>query len=156
MQEQLLDAWRTHHRIHRAVLAGISDEGLACSLSTRGGRSVARQLAHLHNVRIMQLEKRAKHLAPGLVKFASKDEPDREHLLAALDASAERVEQWLRLAAEGDPRVKTMRASVITTLGYLISHESHHRGSVLLTLKQCGHALPREVRDELWGGWSRR
>lgn len=150
MLEQLLETWRINQRVHRFILEGISDEGLTCTLSTRGGRSVVRQFCHVHNVRLMQLEKRAKHLAPGLVKFASKEEPTRARLLDALDESAVRVEEWLRLAAESDPRVRTLRPGVVATLGYLIAHESHHRGSVLLTLKQCGHAVPRELRDGMW------
>jgi uncharacterized damage-inducible protein DinB len=35
-------------------------------------------------------------------------------------------------------------------LGYFISHESHHRGSILLTLKQCGEKIPDAVK---WGLW---
>lgn len=32
----------------------------------------------------------------------------------------------------------------------LIAHESHHRGSILLTLKQTGHKLTDELK---WGLW---
>ena len=35
-------------------------------------------------------------------------------------------------------------------LGYFIAHESHHRGSILLTLKQCGEKIPDAVK---WGLW---
>ena len=37
-----------------------------------------------------------------------------------------------------------------TTLAYFVAHESHHRGSILLTLKQSGHAVARDVAYGIW------
>jgi hypothetical protein len=35
-------------------------------------------------------------------------------------------------------------------LGYLIAHEGHHRGSILLTLKQTGHKVSTEIQFGIW------
>lgn len=148
MIDQLIDAWLTNNRINVFLLDHISDEGMQCTLSAHGGRNVSRQFAHLHNVRVMQIEARAKDLAKGLKTFATKDEPGQAALKDHLNASADRVAQFLRQCAEG--KRKAIKKGVVAMLGYFIAHESHHRGSILLTLKQCGHPVDQDARFAIW------
>lgn len=41
------------------------------------------------------------------------------------------------------------------SVAYFIAHESHHRGSIMLTLKQCGHKLDKSTSYGIWD-WDRR
>jgi uncharacterized damage-inducible protein DinB len=152
---QMLEAWRTNHRLHLFLIDRIPDEGMRCTLSTRGGRNVVRQFAHLHNVRIWHLEKRAKALAEGLETFDTYDEPGKEELKARLTASAERLETFFEQSAAGAPGVRTFKKGALVHLAYFIAHESHHRGNILLTLKQCGHNLDNATKYAIWD-WDRR
>jgi uncharacterized damage-inducible protein DinB len=148
--EQVVSAWRVNDRINFRLIENISDAGMRCTLSRRGGRNVVRQFAHLQYVRIYQLKSRAKQLAGGARVFDSKEEPNRVDLVKALQDSSQRIESWLRLAHEGAQGIRTFKGGIVPTVGYLIAHESHHRGSILLTLKQCGHPVERRVRDSIW------
>jgi len=47
MLEQLVESWQINHRVTLKLLDALSDEALKATLSTRGGRDVARQLAHV-------------------------------------------------------------------------------------------------------------
>ena len=158
--QELVAAWRTHNEIHLYLLDHISDEGMACTLSKRGGREVARQFAHLHDVRVYALENRAKDLAEGLTRFQGKNAPKRvptkAELKKALVASGRAVETFLIDVLAGVPKRRGFRRGIFTTLGYFIAHESHHRGSILLTLKECGHKLDRKTANAIWGAWDRR
>lgn len=158
MNSELLTAWESNNRINLFLLDHISEEGLRCTLSSRGGRDVARQFAHIHDVRLYHLEKRAPPLAEGLEKFARKGaakvSPDREALKAALEESGEAVGRFLAGVAEGAPKHRGFKKGLFTTLSYFVAHESHHRGSILLTLKQSGHGLSRDVAYAIWD-WDR-
>jgi uncharacterized damage-inducible protein DinB len=155
LEDQLVEAWMTNQRINEILLDSLDDEALRCTLSTRGGRDVARQFAHLHNVRIYHMEQRARDLATGLEKFESKYSPSKTELQSALGASAEVVSTFLRDVLAGKPKRRGFRKGIFTTLAYLVSHESHHRGSIILTLKQCGHMPPKVVVYGIWG-WDQR
>ncbi len=148
--DQILEAWHTNNRINLFLIDHISDEGMKCTLSKRGGRNVVRQFAHLHNNRVWHLEKRAKDLAEGLYKFETNEEPDKEKLKACLIESAEHLETFFRQSVTGNVKRRSFKKGIIPYLGYFIAHESHHRGSILLTLKQCGHNLDQESRYAIW------
>ena len=154
IRDELVEAWRTNNRINLFLIDKISKAGLTSSLSSRGGRDVARQFAHLHDVRIYHLEKRAKDLATGLVKFQSKGAPtvtpSKAQLKKALTASGRAIETFLEDVLAGRPKRKGFKRGIFTTLGYFIAHESHHRGSILLTLKEAGHGLNQDDRYAIW------
>ncbi len=154
MLTQLLDAWRINNRANFLLLDKISEAGLRSTLSTRGGRDVARQFAHMHDVRVWWLERRQKEFAKGLQTFASKQSPSRARVKAALKQSERVIAAMLERAWENGGQIKGFKRGVIPALGYFIAHESHHRGSILLTLKQTGHMVDTKTQYGIWEMWA--
>lgn len=103
MSDELLEGWNTNRRINLWLIEGVSEQGLRCSLSTRGGRDVARQFAHVHNNRLHHLDKRAPDLAEGLENFESKHSPSREQLIVAYEASTAAMGVFLVDVLGGSP-----------------------------------------------------
>jgi uncharacterized damage-inducible protein DinB len=153
--EQILESWHTNNRINLLLIDHITDDGMACSLSRRGGRTITRQFAHLHNNRAWHMQKRARHLAGGLHVFETSDEPDRTVLRENLEHSRDVLTDYFQLVLTGDSRVRCFKKGPVAYLSYFIAHESHHRGNILLTLKQCGHPVEKGVRYAIWD-WDRR
>ena len=152
LQKQLLDAWRMHESKTFALIDGVKKGGLECTLSTRGGRTVGQQLVHLHAVRISVLENMRKDLLAGVPKLERAQGHNKTLLRKGLRASGKAVEKLIRASPDG--KVKLFKGGLATFIAYLVAHESHHRGGIVLTLKQCKHPLSKDDYWKLWG-WSK-
>ena len=147
MIEQVISTWQIHNRINLYLLDAIAEEHLADTASSKG-RTVGEQLAHMHNVRLMWLKASAPALLDGLDKL-EKDSLTKAGLTAAFNASSVAIEQLLIQGFEAG-KIKGMKPYPMTFLGYMISHESHHRGQIMLALKQSGHPVDKKVQFGLW------
>jgi uncharacterized damage-inducible protein DinB len=149
MENQLLETWNIHNRINLYLLQAIPEAGLS-ALSASKGRTVAEQFAHLHNVRLMWLRSAAPQLLDGLEKLDKSRKIDHALLDENLQASARAIAALLRQGLDSGGKIKGFKPHVTAFLGYLIAHESHHRGQITLSLKQAGHRLDQKIAFGLW------
>jgi uncharacterized damage-inducible protein DinB len=148
VEEQLLDAWRISNRINLYLLDAIEADALG-NMSASKGRSVGEQFAHLHNVRLMWLKAAAPDLLDGLRKVEKEGSLDRETLAAALQRSGEAMARLLIIGLETGT-VKGFKPHVAAFHSYIVAHEAHHRGQILLTLKQSGYKVDKKIPFGLW------
>ena len=149
LESQITDTWNINNRINLYLLDAISPDALA-DRSTSKGRAVAEQIAHLHNVRLMWLKVCGPELIKGIVKIEKDAAANKKLLERELTKSGKAMETVLKKAIENGGKVKGFKPHVTAFLGYIIAHESHHRGQIALSLKQSGHTLDKKVAYGIW------
>jgi uncharacterized damage-inducible protein DinB len=147
--KQLLETWDIHNRVNLYVLEAI-EPGHLTDVSASKGRNVGEQFAHIHNVRLMWLKSAAPELIGKLKKIEKEEATDRRLLQQSLTDSGRAINLLLAKSIESDGKIKGFKPHVTAFFGYLISHESHHRGQIALSVKQSSHPLSKKISFGIW------
>ena len=143
----LADTFLLNNRVNLQLLDQLSPEQLAWTANPRA-RTIADQLAHLHNVRLMWLQVSAPASAKAL-RNIERGAATKDELRRALEASAEAIATLIG-DAERTGRLKGYKRGVAAFFGYLIAHEGHHRGQIILYLKNAKMPIDRLAGFALW------
>jgi uncharacterized damage-inducible protein DinB len=120
-------------------------------------RSIAAIFTHIHNVRTKWVRLTAPHLKVPRQLHRAHCTPKRAR--AGLAESAASCEKMLAdaLGGSGGRITKFVRDGWARPwpvgpemLCYMISHEAHHRGQVLMLAHQMGFPLPKQVMYGIW------
>ena len=119
-------------------------------------RSIAAIFTHMHNVRTKWVRLTAPHLK--VPRQLQRAHCTPKQARAGLAESAARCAEMLAEALGGGSRVKKFVRDGWARpwpvgpemLCYMISHEAHHRGQVLMLAHQLGYPLPKPVMYGIW------
>lgn len=145
--DALVETWQINNRVLLYLLDAIPEEHLALPLAK--GKTVGGNFSHVHNVRLMWLKSSAPELWEGQTKLEN-EPPTKETLAARLTESGAAIEALLRKVGTTAGRIKGFKPHATAFVGYLVSHETHHRAMVEIALRQNGVPLPDKIAYGLW------
>jgi uncharacterized damage-inducible protein DinB len=120
-------------------------------------RTIAAIFTHMHNIRTKWIRLTAPHLKVPAQLNRAHCTPS--HARAAFAESAARCMEMLDEALGDDPgRIQEFHSDSwarpwpvgLEMLGYMLSHEAHHRGQVCMLAHQMGFPLPKEISYGIW------
>jgi uncharacterized damage-inducible protein DinB len=147
MKDQLTEAWNTNNSMNK-LLIDHTREGAMGLCPGKSGRTIYQQWLHVINVRSQWIEVMLPNGKAANLKKESL--PDRNKLKESLDDTSKAIANILENGWDKDGKLKSFKKGIFSFFAYLISHEAHHRGNVLLTMKLAGEKIPDSVK---WGLW---
>jgi uncharacterized damage-inducible protein DinB len=148
-RKSLLETFAINEKANQLLISHVADVGWQSPPPSGKGRSIAAIAAHIHHVRLMWIS-----AADESAKQPAELDPDkatRAQVQAALKDSAEAIHALLEKALS-DPagKVPHFKPDVVAFVGYLIAHDSHHRGQIAMLARQVGHPVPTQTGFGLW------
>ncbi len=143
----LLNSFNTNNRINQYLIDHLPPAAWKAKPVGGKGRTIGAIVAHMHNVRVMWLKAaKAGKIPPPL----DKSTVTPSQAMRALESSREALSAVISLALNDNGRIKGFRPDVAGFLGYLISHDAHHRGQIVMLARQFGHPLPQKAMFGMW------
>lgn len=143
----IVRAWTINDKINGYLLDSIDDGIWRADPPGGKGRTVAALFAHINNVRCMWLK------AAGAEHVPEKLEPGactRDETRAALASTGEECRALIEHSLASGGRIKGFKPDVVSFVGYLVAHDSHHRGQISMLARQLGKPISQKAMFGMW------
>lgn len=147
LTDSLVRALDINCRITRYLVENLDAKAWHAPTPGGKGRNVSAIVAHIHNVRRMWLKAAGGEEIP---RQLEKEKLNAKEAVVALDASAAALHTLVAGSLASGIRIKGFKPDTAAFVGYIIAHDSHHRGQIGMLARQAGFPLPKQVDFGIW------
>jgi uncharacterized damage-inducible protein DinB len=162
LAEAVIAAWKTSNRVTLFLFENLPSELWPMTVPGTSRRTVRMIAGHMHNARCMWIKMLGRQHGIRTPESVSRHTVTPRELVPALERSSNGIVELLQLGIDRGGRIPApgvawvnLPVDVVHVLAYLVAHEGHHRGQIVMLARQTGHRLPIEITGGLWQ-WSKR
>jgi uncharacterized damage-inducible protein DinB len=157
----LVAAWQTSNRVTEFLFENLPSELWNEKIPGAPRKTVRMIAGHIHNARCMWIKMIGKRYGIAPPKSVDRRSVNRRTLLSALRRSNSAIIELINVGLNENGTLgvdvpwMNMPADVTHFICYLIAHEAHHRGQIVLVARALRHRLPAELTNGIWQ-WKKR
>lgn len=154
MKEKLIAAWEHNVKSGMMLLDDVCELQALHIKPAGGGRSAGAQFTHISNVRGMWHKALIDNGKSDAARIDKEDSENREVLKIRFQESALLIPEIIESSWDNDFNVSGFKHGLFSFMTYLVSHEAHHRGQIIFTLKASGIRIGKDKLFALWN-WNK-
>jgi len=112
------------------------------------GRTIAATVTHVHGLRKMIAKMGGAKVGPSLDRKTVTPAEARRALAQINDTLTTMFRESL---GRGEARVKGISRRTVNIMQYLMQHDAHHRGQIMMRASDLGHKFVTENTMRIWG-----
>lgn len=154
LADEVLRCWKINNKVDIILFRALPADIWPMKIPGYQHKTVRMMGAHFHNSRcgwIGQLGRKWKIVAPTPVD--NKEVSVRE-LIAALNESSDTMLELIATGLDNKNRLPGFPPGAVQFMHYMVAHEAHHRGQLIMASRQLGYPFPAPVMGKLWQ-WSK-